>query len=60
MQDASLEFLPETCRNTKDVDSFLKELDKNQEHFTKLFLDAQKEKAKLKFAASFVAENKLI
>lgn len=59
MQDiASLEFLPETCRNTKDVDSFLKELDKNQEHFTKLFLDAQKEKAKLKFAASFVAENK--
>lgn len=59
MQDiSSLEFLPETCRNTRDVDSFLKELDKNQEHFTKLFLEAQKEKAKLKFAASFVAENK--
>jgi len=59
MQDiSSLEFLPETCRNTSDVNSFLTELDKNQKHFTELFLEAQKEKAKLKFVATFVAENK--
>lgn len=59
MQDiSSLEFLPETCRNTSDVNSFLTELDKNQKHFTELFLEAQKEKAKLKFVATFIAENK--
>lgn len=59
MQDiSSLEFLPESCRDTSSVDNFLSELEKNQSHFTDLFLEAKKENAKLKFAASFIAENK--
>ena len=59
MQDiSSLEFLPESCRDTSSVDNFLSELEKNQSHFTDLFLEAKEENAKLKFAASFLAENK--
>jgi len=47
----SISFLPESCVNAKDVDSFFEELKKNEAHFKAIYDKAEKAGNKLKVVA---------
>lgn len=46
-------FLPKSCLEAKDVDSFFKELEKNNDYFEKLLAEAQKENKVLRYIAKY-------
>lgn len=49
-------FLPQECLQTQSNEDFLNSLDKHKEHFNELYASAQKEKARLKYVATFENE----
>jgi aspartokinase/homoserine dehydrogenase 1 len=58
LKDVKVEgFLPQSCIDAKDVDTFFKELEKNNDYFDRLLEDADKENRVLRYIARFEENN---